>query len=101
MRTVGRCRSLLTICAVIASTAPRSATLRLVGDERFRRLGLFASTREGLGNDRLQVVDVIQVAALQLSDLRIEIARHCEVDQEQRPTAPIALRPLDLVAAKD
>ena len=43
-----------------------------------------AGASERLGDDRLEVVDVVQVAAVELVDRRVEVARDREVDQEQR-----------------
>src|SRR5438067_45010 len=50
------------------------------------------------GDDRLEVVDVVQVTALELVDRGIEVARDSEVDQEQRPPLAPAQRALDVAA---
>ena len=125
MRTVGRCSSLLRICAVTDSTVRRSLSDRapggsapsrarradllgaraqrrdrrhdverrlpgaeavgLLGDDRLGALGLAPPAGEGLGDDRLEIVDVVEVAAVELVHGRVDVARDGEVDEEQRP----------------
>ena len=73
---------------------------RLGRDDRLRSLGLPAATGEALGDDRLQVVDVVEEAALELGDGRLDVARNGEVDQEQR-RAPPAAEPRSTCVARD
>ena len=64
--------------------------LRLGRDDRLGPLGLAAPSAERLGHDRLEVVDVVEVAAVELVDRRIEVAGYGEVDEQQRPSSPRA-----------
>ena len=138
-RTIGPCRSLLTIWLVSDSTVRRSLSEQpaqtalslgqlggpdrlgvltqrrdrghdverclpvpeprsLGSDDRLRPLGLAAAAGEALRDDRLQVVDVVEEAPLELGDGRFDVARNGQVDQEQRSTPPGRDSPLNLVA---
>src|SRR3712207_7370623 len=59
-------------------------TLFRSGDDRLGPLRLAAPARERVRDDGLEVVDVVQVAVLELVDRRVEVARHREVDEEER-----------------
>src|SRR5207248_7275506 len=80
---------------------PCSEPLRLLGDDRLRALGLAPPAGERLGHDGLEIVDVVEVAALELADRRIEVARHRQIDEEERPAATPAERLRHLFATKD
>ena len=123
MRTVGRCRSLFTICEVTDSTRcagsrracqprlrassavadllgaraqrrdrrddverrlPLVELLRLGGDDRLGALGLARRPESVSVDDRLEVVDVVEVAAVELVDRGVEVARDGEVDEQER-----------------
>ncbi len=66
-------------------------------DDRLRALGLAAPAGERLGDDRLEVVDVEEIAVFELVDRRVEVARHGEVDQQQPASAALAHRARDRV----
>ena len=59
---------------------PLAEAVGLVGDEPLRPRRLAAPAGERLGDDGLEVVDVVEEAAVELVDRRIEVARHGEVD---------------------
>ena len=139
MRTVGRCSSFSTICAVTDSTscaplrragrrARASSVARISsaqrpqrGDRgttssdachsrkrsassatiRSARRGLAAAAGERLRDHRLEVVDVVEEAAVELVDRRVEVARNGEVDEEQRPALARAQRAGDRLARDD
>ena len=46
---------------------------------------------------RLQIVDVVEEHLIEIADRRLDVARHGDVDDEQRPVAP---RPHDLFDAR-
>src|SRR5487761_1444761 len=66
---------------------PLMELLRFSGHDRLCPLRLAAAAGERLGHDRLQIVDVVEIAPVQIVDGRVEIARDCEVDEQQLPTA--------------
>ena len=68
---------------------PLVELLRLRVDDRLGALGLAAPARERLGDDRLEIVDVEEIAAVELVDRRVEVARDGEVDQQQPAAAPL------------
>ena len=67
--------------------APLAEALGLLDDEPLGDLGLGAAAVERLGDDRLEVVDVVEVAAVELVHGRIDVARDRDVDEEERPAA--------------
>src|SRR5438105_3253814 len=72
----------------LAGCLPVPETRRLLRHDRLRP-GRFAPPGlEALGDDRLEVVDVVEVAALELVDGGVEIPGDRDVDQEERPTLP-------------
>ena len=52
-------------------------------------------------DDRLEVVDVVEVAAVELVDRGVEVARDGEVDKEERAAAPRAQRRSTRLAVED
>src|SRR5439155_8870837 len=70
---------------------PLVELLGLRGDDRLRAYGLAAAAHERLGDDRLEIVDVVEVAAVEVVNRRIEVARHREVDEEYLPAATGAI----------
>src|SRR5581483_10135816 len=72
----------------LARRLPLVELLRLCGDDRLGPLRLATPARERLRDDRLEVVDVVQVAVVQIVDGRVEVARNGEVDEKQLPAAP-------------
>ena len=80
----------------VAGRLPLAEALGLRGDDRLRPGGLAAAAGEPGGDDRLEVVDVVEEAVVELVDRRVEVARNGEVDQEQRPALAAAQRRLDL-----
>src|SRR5581483_9879088 len=69
----------------LARGEPLAEALRLRSDDRLRPSGLAAAARQARGDDRLEVVDVVEEAPVELVDRRVEVTRNGEVDQEQRP----------------
>ena len=80
---------------------PFAEPLCLSGNDRLRTLGFAATPGEGLGNHGLDIVDVVEVATVELVDRRVEIARDGEVDQEQRPALASWQDTLDLHALEN
>ena len=52
-------------------------------------------------HDRLQVVDVVEEDLVEIADRRLDVARHRDVDDEERPAAPRPHRLLDVRAGED
>ena len=52
-------------------------------------------------HDRLQVVDVIQRDPVDVAAARVDVARHGDVDQQQRPAAALGHHQRQLLAAHD
>src|SRR4029077_14449050 len=80
---------------------PRAKSVGLLGDDRLGALGLAAPARQSLRDHRFEVVDVVEVATVELVDRRFEVARHGEVDQEKRPASACRQRSLHLFARED
>src|SRR5436309_8699899 len=80
---------------------PLAEASGLLRDDRLRARCLATPRVETLRHNRLEVVDVVEIAPLQLVDLRIEVARHRDVDQEQRSTLSGREHPLYLRAGDD
>ena len=92
--------------ATIVGTAPRerchARELRhFLGDDRFGALDLRAAARQVLLHDRLQVVDVVEEHLLDVADRCLDVARHGDVDDEQRIAPMPAGHRLDLRARDD
>ena len=68
-----------------ARPLPGVNALDLLVDDRFGARDLGAAPREVLADDRLQVVDVVEEHLLDFADRRLDVARHRDVDEEQRP----------------
>ena len=66
---------------------PGAEALGLLADELLAAFGLGPAARERLGDDGLEIVDVVEEAAVERADRRVEVTRHRDVDQEQRPPA--------------
>ena len=64
--------------------APLAEALGLLDDEPLGHLGLGAPAGERLGDDRLEVVDVVEEAAVELVHRGIDVARDGDVDEEER-----------------
>src|SRR5919108_352460 len=80
---------------------PLTESLRLGRDDRLGPLRLAPPAGERLRDDRLEVVEVVEVAAVEVGDLGIEVARNGEVDEEDRPAAPAAQGRFDVVPPQD
>src|SRR5439155_26649442 len=63
---------------------PGAEAVRLLRDDFFRSFGLATPIGERLGNDGLEIVDVVEITTVELVDLRVEVPRNGEIDQEQR-----------------
>ncbi len=66
--------------------SPRAELLGLLGDELLPALRLGAPAGERLGDDGLEVVDVVEETAVESRDLAVEVARDRDVDEEERMT---------------
>ena len=77
----------------LARRLPVAEALGLLGDDRLRARRLPAAAREARRDNRLEVVDVVEEAPVELVDRRVEVARDGEVDQEQRPALAAAQEP--------
>src|ERR671910_1377629 len=76
---------------------PLAKTLGLGGGDRLGLGELRLAAWGGLVNDRLEIVDVVQVTTRQLVDRWIEVSRDGEIDQQQRSALPRRERPGELV----
>ena len=63
---------------------PLVELLRLGRDDRLGVLGLPPAEGQGLDDDLLEVVDVVEVTAVELTDRGVEIARNREIDSRSR-----------------
>ena len=73
---------------------PRREPLDLFGDDRVGAIQLPGAPRHVLLHDPLQVVDVVEEDLIQIARVRLDVARHGDVDDEKRPAAP---RPHDVL----
>src|SRR5262249_60394301 len=80
---------------------PLAESFGFPGDDRFCALSLPPPARERFRDDGLDVVDVVEVAAVELVDGRVQVARYRQVDEEQRPTLAERENALDLLAFED
>ena len=71
-----------------ARSQPRPEFLELLVDDGFGAGDLAGPAREVFADRRLQVVDVVQEDLLDFSGGRLDVARHGDVDDEQRAVAP-------------
>ena len=71
-----------------------------LGYEAFAQLKLRLALLEVLSGDALEVVDVVNVHVLELVAVGIDVARHGNIDEQQRPMAPLPEQPLKLVACE-
>ena len=67
---------------------PAAEAIALGCDELLGAGGLCPPPGDRLGDDCLEIVDVVEEAVVELVDRRIEIARHGEIDEQERATAP-------------
>ena len=65
------------------------------------RATLAGPPRQVLAHGRLQVVDVVEEHLLDLAGRRLDVARHGDVDDEQRPVAPRPHHRLDVRLGED
>ena len=71
---------------------PFPEPLRLGRDDALRPHRLGAAARQGCLDDRLQIVDVVDEAPVDGGQRRVDVARHGEVDEQERPAAARAER---------
>src|SRR5687767_3565302 len=64
---------------------PLAEAVGLLGDEPLRVRGLTTTARKRLLDHGAEIVDVVEEAAVEAVDGGIEVSRHREVDEEQRP----------------
>ena len=69
---------------------PRVKPLGFRSDDPLGALRLPPPPRERLRHDGLEIVEVVEVAAVQSGDLGVEVTRHGEVDEEERAAAAAA-----------
>src|SRR5262249_55452864 len=67
---------------------PRTEALHLVGRELLRALRFGASALQRLRDDRLEIVGVVEKAAVETRELRVQVPRQGRVDEEERMPAP-------------
>ena len=67
---------------------PLAEPLGLLDDEPLGDLGLGAAAGERLGDDSLEVVDVVEEAAVELVHGRVDVTRDGDVDEEERAAPP-------------
>ena len=72
----------------LARLHPRGEPRHFLFDDRFGALELPAAPGEVLVDDRPQVVDVVEEHLIEVPDGRLDVARHGDVDDEERPVAP-------------
>src|SRR5438270_3872919 len=73
----------------------RILNLRPVPEERFHffanhllaQSDLLLSLSQIIVGNRLKVIDVVEINIFQEVDLRLDVARHCDIDQKQRAIA--------------
>ena len=70
------------------------------GDQFFAVSQLGLALLEVLPGDGLQVVNVVNVDVFQLVAVGINVARHGDIDQQQRPVPALAKQRLQLVAGE-
>ena len=68
---------------------PVSEAARLVRDDRLGPLRLAPPPAQALADDCLEIVDVVQVAVVEIGHGGVDVARDGEVDHEQRPALAI------------
>ena len=105
--TIASARSRSAATVGITSWEPSQRSKRESSESRMplarRRLGLAAG---GVAlDDRLDVVDVVEADALELAAVGVDVARHREVDQQQRLLSPLPMitsssRALDQVVGR-
>ncbi len=94
-------RSALTVGQRVELAQPAGEAVDLLLDDLHRPRRLLGPRAEVARDDRLQVVDVVQGHALQLAAGGVDVARHGDVDQQQRPSPALAHHQLELLAADD
>ena len=72
---------------------PRRELLDLVLDDLFGATDFGAALLQVLLHDRLQVVDVVEEHLLDLGGVGLDVARHRDVDEKQRPRAAVPAWP--------
>ncbi len=80
---------------------PRQELVDLELDDGFGAIGLDAAVGDVRRDNLLQVVDVVHEDAVELVHLRIDIARHSNVDEEHRTVAAAAQKLLAMLFAED
>ena len=67
-----------------AGTLPRAEFRHLLGHDRFSAVDFRTASRQVLLHDCLQIVDVVEEDLLDVADRCLNVARHGDVDDEQR-----------------
>ena len=96
-----RCRSATTVGIAPRDAEPGAELLDFLGDDRLGARDLAGAPREVLADGRLQIVDVVEEHLLDLAGRRLDVARHRDVDDEQRPVAPRPHHRLDVRLGED
>ena len=73
----------------------------LLLDDLVRARRLLGARGEVAGDDRLEVVDVVQRHPFELAAGGVDVARHRDVDQQQRPLPALGHHQLELLSAHD
>ena len=96
-----RSRSAAIVGRTSTCAEPAREARDLLLDDRLRRRDVGLADREVVGDRRLEVVDVAQRDARELAAARVDVARHGDVDQEQRPAVAGRHHELELLVADD
>src|SRR5688572_1065591 len=83
--------------AHLAGAVPHDELLDVPRDDRASGVHRPAALRPRVRHHLLEVVEVVEVNVLQLPDGRLDVARECDVDHEDRPVPPLpaqAVEPL-------
>ena len=70
-----------------ARTEPRAEPADFLGDDGLGAQDLARAAREVFADRRLQVVDVVEEDLLDFTGRRLDVARHGDVDDEERTVA--------------
>ena len=101
-RTVSRCSCSETMVGTTSSVCSRAWNLSTSSlHDGFGAIGFYPPVGNMRGDHLLQVVDVVNEDAVQLVHLRIDVARHRDIDEEHRTVAAAAQELLAMLFAED
>ena len=85
----------------LAGAMPNQKILELLIDNLSRGLDSARPLRLRVRNDLLEIVDVVEIDVFDLPHRRLNVARHGDVDDEDRPIAPLLHEVLESLAGDD